>query len=104
MIDLVEIISSVFKITASNGNRDSFRRNYIYLAKLYRFTLDVLDTYNYPKIQEISNLLSSLNAVTYLSAEEKKSILYALLKIRIIETPDGKESNHPPKTESDIQL
>lgn len=84
MKELLEIIGSVFKSTINNGDRDTFRRNFIYLSKVNRFALDALDTYNIPKVQEISNLIASINSSTFLTTEEKKSILYAVLRIKIV--------------------
>lgn len=87
MKELLEIIGSMFKSTINNGDRDTFRRNYIYLSKVNRFALDVLDTYNVAKVQEISNLITSINSSTFLTTEEKKSILYAVLRIKVV-TPE----------------
>jgi hypothetical protein len=91
MKELLEIVGSIFKSALNNGDRDTFRRNFIYLSKVNRFALDALDTYNVPKVQEISNLIASINSSTFLTTEEKKVLLYAVLRIKIIAPGESDE-------------
>jgi len=88
MKELLDLFNFIFQKVPENSNKDTFRRNYIYLAKLNRFMLETLDTINTPRVQEISSLILSINSSNYLSTEEKKMLLFAILKINIISLDD----------------